>query len=574
MKKILFLNFGLFISLFAYNGLYGTRGGTHTFSAFSEKMGVIYLNANTIGYYEHIIRPPESYNFIDIFPYVSVSVTPWHYIEFSGFASGYSFYNTTNTHNTYGLQDIGGIVKGILPILKSYKLSFNFSIVGLVNATLTNPINYSNDSLIAQEIGYQPFIRKDPEFGGLGLFGFALSSFRFSFGVGYIYRNNHYILDSSYIVGPIIPGTFLIEFTLIKPVNIFSEAKVNYILQSQYLDLDVSGGLNLGLSGGPFLFNINIGGGLNPMSYSTTSYALFGISIGFDFMPPLKAFKGLVLDKNTGEPVAEALVKVEGTRKELQTLTDSSGIFVFKDYKADQGIMMVKKEGYIEKRISSEDIPKKTVKLEIEKQPYTKFFGFIYDKYSKTPLRASALFVTPEGKNLFIETDPVSGYFEIALKKGLYTLNISSEGYISEHYSLRIDKNDTLYEFYLTKHKPVKTKTVKKPKCYTKRIFFSRSSTKIDYGFYPILDNIVNKALKGEIKRISITGHTDAVGSSSKNYRIALKRAYNVYNYLIEKGVPYNIINYSSSGETRPIGDNRRISGRRLNRRVDINITE
>ena len=50
--------------------------------------------------------------------------------------------------------------------------------------------------------------------------------------------------------------------------------------------------------------------------------------------------------------------------------------------------------------------------------------------------------------------------------------------------------------------------------------------------------------------RFTVYGHTDAVGSTASNYRLGLRRAQAVRNYLVARGVPHrSIIAIVSRGE-------------------------
>jgi len=68
---------------------------------------------------------------------------------------------------------------------------------------------------------------------------------------------------------------------------------------------------------------------------------------------------------------------------------------------------------------------------------------------------------------------------------------------------------------------------------------------------------------------IDLTGHTDSRGSKQRNYQLGLKRAQNVANWLIQKGVPSSHIRIFSRGE-QELKDP---TNNALNRRVEIQAT-
>ena len=72
---------------------------------------------------------------------------------------------------------------------------------------------------------------------------------------------------------------------------------------------------------------------------------------------------------------------------------------------------------------------------------------------------------------------------------------------------------------------------------------------------------------------MTVTGHTDSVGSDSYNQKLSDKRAHSVVEYLIQQGVPRsNFVSVSGAGESQPVADNKTADGRAQNRRTEIKI--
>jgi outer membrane protein OmpA-like peptidoglycan-associated protein len=84
------------------------------------------------------------------------------------------------------------------------------------------------------------------------------------------------------------------------------------------------------------------------------------------------------------------------------------------------------------------------------------------------------------------------------------------------------------------------------------------------------LDNVA-AALKANPDRdIIVEGHTDSMGSSSFNEDLSQRRAVSVREYLIEQGVPSEMIRARGRGEEEPVETNASAEGRANNRRVEI----
>ena len=86
-----------------------------------------------------------------------------------------------------------------------------------------------------------------------------------------------------------------------------------------------------------------------------------------------------------------------------------------------------------------------------------------------------------------------------------------------------------------------------------------------------LLDEVVT-LLKAhpELTKISIEGHTDDVGSDSRNQRLSEKRAETVLKYLTKHGIEKGRLSSKGFGESVPVGDNTTEEGRFQNRRVDL----
>jgi outer membrane protein OmpA-like peptidoglycan-associated protein len=105
--------------------------------------------------------------------------------------------------------------------------------------------------------------------------------------------------------------------------------------------------------------------------------------------------------------------------------------------------------------------------------------------------------------------------------------------------------------------------------CY----FNYNSAKKITYrNFSKRLLKKLSLKLKEADSKIVVTGHSDNVGSKEYNSQLGLERAEKVKQYLIKKGVPADMIEVSSKGETDPVTSNQSPEGRARNRRVEITI--
>lgn len=85
-----------------------------------------------------------------------------------------------------------------------------------------------------------------------------------------------------------------------------------------------------------------------------------------------------------------------------------------------------------------------------------------------------------------------------------------------------------------------------------------------------ILNNAVG-VLKSNDLRVSVEGHTDAVGTDAYNQTLSECRAKVVYDYLLDNGVEGGkLTGHTGFGETQPIDTNETAEGRARNRRTEL----
>ena len=77
-----------------------------------------------------------------------------------------------------------------------------------------------------------------------------------------------------------------------------------------------------------------------------------------------------------------------------------------------------------------------------------------------------------------------------------------------------------------------------------------------------------------ETDRLIIKGHADITGSENYNYRLTDRRALAVRDFVIENGVPEEIVDILSRGEIDPVDEDWTRQGKSRNRRVELFIVQ
>jgi outer membrane protein OmpA-like peptidoglycan-associated protein len=105
-------------------------------------------------------------------------------------------------------------------------------------------------------------------------------------------------------------------------------------------------------------------------------------------------------------------------------------------------------------------------------------------------------------------------------------------------------------------------------------IYFAFDKSEFNSG--TITDKYLNESKKfldqNQMAKLTLTGHTDAVGSDEYNQALGLRRAQSVQLYFVSRGVAANRIIVDSKGPKEPADNNNTTTGRAKNRRTVITI--
>lgn len=111
------------------------------------------------------------------------------------------------------------------------------------------------------------------------------------------------------------------------------------------------------------------------------------------------------------------------------------------------------------------------------------------------------------------------------------------------------------------------------PKEVLQSIYFRGGSWYIDQAQASDLDKLLGNIPNLEYYDISITSHTDNIGSKEMNDYLSRMRSSSVIQLLKKLGVNPESIKYKDFGEDNPVFDNDTYEGQLRNRRVDILFT-
>lgn len=103
-------------------------------------------------------------------------------------------------------------------------------------------------------------------------------------------------------------------------------------------------------------------------------------------------------------------------------------------------------------------------------------------------------------------------------------------------------------------------------------VLFEPDQAQIKKEAMPYVNPLVSYLKDNPTRRAWIEGHTDSVGSSAYNMELSTRRAEAVRDVLVTSGIDAKRIAAKGVGETKPIATNDTAEGRKMNRRVEIDV--
>jgi len=224
------------------------------------------------------------------------------------------------------------------------------------------------------------------------------------------------------------------------------------------------------------------------------------------------------------------------------------------------------------------DIKKKTE----EKEKFSVGIELI-DSESKESVNGNTIISGKDGDTAQISVNRRVHSF--LLEPGVFITYITSEGYVNKKIEITVKgkKVGNLFTVELNKKKTNEKPIGLEDSIVVVDDFENMKNTvegiSIRFPFkkfditargYGILDRIVELIRDNEDVYLIAIGHTCSIGTYEDNQMLSEKRAENVKEYLIGRGISPYRISTEAYGETRPVADNDTEENRKKNRRVQF----
>ena len=216
---------------------------------------------------------------------------------------------------------------------------------------------------------------------------------------------------------------------------------------------------------------------------------------------------------------------------------------------------------------------------EARPQPVTYVKAIVREAGTRRPLIAEVDFIKLKSGQSHVQaqTDE-EGEFLVVLPMGEdYALNVSKPGYLFHSENFALAEASSLTEPFLLEIElsPISEPTAGEPAAkpvILKNVFFETASAALRPESTAELTRLKDLLEDNPGLAIRINGHTDNVGSEEDNQLLSENRAKAVYDFLVEKGIPEERLQYKGYGESKPIATNYTAEGRQQNRRTEFEV--
>lgn len=170
-----------------------------------------------------------------------------------------------------------------------------------------------------------------------------------------------------------------------------------------------------------------------------------------------------------------------------------------------------------------------------------------------------------------VDYDSLTGnYASVVLFDADYIMTVKKEGYA--YNSQYFAEDDTTNKGVVTND--MEMKKIEVGQAYKLNdILFETNSAILSRGSKHIIVDFSTYLKSNPSMRVSIHGHTDAVGDAESNMKLSTERARAVYDFLLTTGISPDRLSYRGFGQTNPVASNDNEEGRSKNRRTEFVIT-
>jgi len=296
---------------------------------------------------------------------------------------------------------------------------------------------------------------------------------------------------------------------------------------------------------------------------------------GFDVLKPLdfnKAIVGIVRDKDNGQPMAGATVKLFNENKEVigETTTDATGYYTLSAEPNRDFEVLGTADSYTQNKKSTTTKTEAdiiTVDLTLERMLAVSIACLVTDKKKGVPLDSVHVTIKDKFNHtvLFEGYTDKEGKWRRGLEKNVmnttitYTIDLSKKGYLEKEFdwSYRIYKEEEIkmHEYMDFTMGTLEIGVDLAKLLGLRPIYFDKGKWDIRPDAALELEKIVTAMTLYPNIVVELDSHTDCRSSVEQNHLLSQKRADASVAYIVGRGISADRISGKGMGEDKPVND-------------------
>ncbi len=287
----------------------------------------------------------------------------------------------------------------------------------------------------------------------------------------------------------------------------------------------------------------------------------------------LTRIEGLVTDAETKKPIQGAVVANGAT---LPSASDAMGGYQTLDISAPRIKVLVTHEGYKPFETDVALDAAKPTRLDVALTPDVKKAVFqVSATAAKKPVKAQVSFKGNTEETLTL-TEADTAPRKLELSAGTWNITVSADGFLSQVRDVQVLPAGVLPVTFDLQPAPKKALVIFKGDKLEilQQVHFETGKARIMGDSFGLLAQVVDVAVKNNIKKLRVEGHTDNRGVKEANQKLSEDRARAVIDYLVLQGIDPARVESAGYGDSKPVAPNLTARGRELNRRVEFLVLE
>lgn len=324
----------------------------------------------------------------------------------------------------------------------------------------------------------------------------------------------------------------------------------------------------------PYEFGFGVSWNIDPSAQAEP------VDLEIEYAEPERgAIEGLVLDRETGDPIEGARIEYPGADASAQLTAEDSGLFRSYDFVVGSEMELAIDHPDYETQEVRHQLDEAGERLEVALEPLPDpavVSGTVLDQEGEPLGGVSVEFRTADGDRFEVDADDQGRFDAEVQEAGPVTLVAEREGFLPGGQRFEVERGDEIgLDVALSGVEEWMAEVTATEIVTDGSIDFAEGEATLRDEDDELLDQVAALLLRHpELESIEIQGHTADQGEDDELTVLSQERAEAVRDALVDRGVDPERLQVEGYGATQPLLPNTSSRNREMNRRIEFHIVE